>query len=191
MANPPFKIMFTVPADLKKESLRYPKVAAYAITDTVRRGSTEARRLLLAEYPLLKKARLTMTKLFRVKGATELNPVGTITVTSRKISVRPFVVNAAATRRQKGIAVKARVPLQYQGLRGHVHTAPRGFIVGKGKQSFVSNPQPTARGADRFRTMSLVSVSQLVRVPAIIDPLQSFMAQRFTEIFRKKLDAFK
>ncbi len=194
-----FALKVTIPPALKKQAYRYPDVAAYSLTDTMRRTRAEARRLLDTEYPNLKKAHINLGSLFRIVGADKWELVGKLIVTSKKIPLINFVTNKTQTRKQIGIPVKSRVPLTYVGLKGQTHTAPHAFIFGKGKDARVSDPsQSWATGSttggtkeDRFQSMSLVSVSQLLRTRHMQDALEAFMAKTFTEIFRKKLDSLR
>ncbi len=184
-----FTIKFVVPPQLKKRALRYPDIAAYAITDTMRRTRAEARRQLNATYPLLRKAKIKLGSLFTIHGADQYNLQGRLTVTSRKIPVAPFVTNRRQTMNQKGIPIKSRVPLQFTGLKGQTHTLPHGFVFRGGSE--VSSPPQGATGSDRFRTFRIVSVSQLLRTRPIMEALQSFMATTFAQQFKRKLDSMK
>ncbi len=184
-----FNIKFVVPPQLKRQAVRYPDIAAYAITDTMRRTRAEARRQLNATYPLLRKAKINLGALFSVHGADQYKLEGRLVVTSRKIPIAPFVANRRQTMKQKGVPVKSRVPLQFTGLKGDTHVLPHGFIFRGGNE--VSNPPQGAIGSDRFRPYRMVSVSQLLRTKSIMEALQSFMASTFADLFRKKLDSMK
>ncbi len=155
-----FEAKVIIDPRLKKQAYRYPDVAAYAITDTLRRTRTEAKRITIARYPLLRKAKISWSRIFRIRtfGSALM---GALTATSRKVSMAPFVTNRAATARQRGIPVSQRVPLQYTGFIGRGHTLPHGFLFRNRAQ--VSDPRLS--DSNRFRTAQLVSLSQLLAVP--------------------------
>ena len=188
-----FSVKFKVPPELRKQALRYPDVAAYSITDTLRRTDVEARRFIRGRYPMVAKLHLDIKSMFFVHGATRLTLVGWIKSTSKRVPMAPLVTNLTATATQKGIPVRARTHLQYVGLRGAQHTLPHGFMFRN--KTEVSNPGYEARRfvdpIERLQTFRPWSISELLRTPVVREHVQAFMVRTFTIIFARKLDSMK